>query len=82
MPLAIMTLRRAIVSHDAIINSATIRGSGRLRRELSFAMVRPCEEEATAGDEAARCQAYNLTLTIPTHCPAMAVRSGRNGKER
>src|SRR5690349_6548426 len=59
VPLAIMTLRRAIVSHDAIINSATIRGSGRLRRELSFAMVRPCEEEATAGDEAASCQAYN-----------------------
>jgi hypothetical protein len=59
VPLAIMTLRRAIVSHDAIISSAIMRGSGRLPRELSFAMVRPCEEEATAGDEAARCQAYN-----------------------
>lgn len=42
MPWSIIRLRRAIVSHDAIINSATISGSGRLRRELSFAMAHRC----------------------------------------
>jgi hypothetical protein len=66
-----------MVSHDAIINSAAISGSERLRRELSFAMGHRCEKD-TAGDEAARRQAY----TIPTRCPAMAVRSTSNRKER
>lgn len=67
VPLAIIRLRRAIVSHDAIINSATIRGSGRLRRELSFAMIHPCEQEGTAGDEAACCQAYNPDASAAGH---------------
>jgi len=45
-----------------MINSATISGSGRLRRERSFAMVHRSGEEATAGDEAARCQDYILMV--------------------
>jgi len=39
VPWTIIRLRRAIVSHDASINSASISGSGRLRREVSFAMI-------------------------------------------
>jgi hypothetical protein len=34
-----------MVSHDAIINSAAISGSERLRRELSFAMGHRCKED-------------------------------------
>jgi len=41
VPWAIITLRRAMVSHDAAINSATINASGRFRRELSFAIDVP-----------------------------------------
>ena len=62
MPWTIIRLRRAIVSQDAVINSVNISGSGHLRRERSFAMVHRSGEEATAGDEAARCQAYILTV--------------------
>ena len=62
MPWTIIRLRRAIVSQDAIINSPTISGNGRLRRERSFAMVHGSGEEATAGDEAARCQDYILMV--------------------
>ena len=45
VPRTIIRLRRAMVSHDAIINSAAISGSERLRRELSFAMGHRCEED-------------------------------------
>jgi hypothetical protein len=45
-----------------MINSATISGSGRLRRERGFAMVHRSGEEATAGDEAARRQDYILMV--------------------
>jgi hypothetical protein len=34
-----------MVSHDAIINSAAINVSERLRRELGFAMGHRCEED-------------------------------------
>jgi hypothetical protein len=39
LPWAIIRLRRAIVSHDAIINSVNISGSARWRRRMSFAMT-------------------------------------------
>jgi len=39
VPCTIIRLRRAIVSHDAIINSAISNGSGRERRDVSFFMV-------------------------------------------
>ena len=39
VPCTIIRLRRAIVSHDAIINSAITSGSGRERRDVSFFMV-------------------------------------------
>lgn len=39
VPCAIIRLRRAIVSHDAIISSAITSGSGRERRDVSFFMV-------------------------------------------
>jgi len=38
VPWTIIRFRRAIVSHDAAITSATINESGRLRRELRFAI--------------------------------------------
>ena len=45
-----------------MINSPNISGSGRLRRERGFAMVHRSGEEATAGDEAARCQAARAAV--------------------
>ena len=56
VPWTIIRLRRAIVSHDATINSAAISGSARLRREVSFAMIARAdrrEDGDTGGDEAA-----------------------------
>jgi len=41
VPWAIIRLLRAIASHDAVINSATISDRGRLRRELRFAISAP-----------------------------------------
>jgi len=38
---AIIMLRRTMVSHDAIVNSANVNASGRFRRELRFAMGEP-----------------------------------------
>jgi hypothetical protein len=40
VPRDIIRLRCAIVSEDAMINSPTISGSGRLLRERSFALGR------------------------------------------
>lgn len=39
VPCTIIRLRREIVSHDAIINSAITSGSGRERRDESFFMM-------------------------------------------
>src|SRR6516164_499832 len=61
-----MRLRRAIVSHDAIINSAAISGSGRLRREPSFAIGHLYEGRPQLAMRQVAVNPTNLKVTART----------------
>src|SRR5215469_10019578 len=61
-----MSLRRAIVSHDATINSAAISGTGRLRRELSFGIGHRPEGRSPLAMRQVAVNPTNLKVTAKT----------------